>query len=71
MKRTVLKFLVGSICLLGTYFYAQPEKENLTDLALENVEALAQDEYTNYICLGQGDIDCDGIKVKRRFDGLR
>lgn len=71
MKRTVLKFLVGSICLLGAYFYAQPEKENLTDLALENVEALAQNENTNYFCSGHGDIDCDGIKVKIRFDGFR
>ena len=71
MKRTLLKFLVGIISLLGAYFYVQTEKENLTDLALDNIEALAQGENTNLYCFGEGDIDCKGIKVKNRFDGIR
>ena len=71
MKRTFLKFLVGIISLLGAYFYVQTEKENLTDLALDNIEALAQGENTNLYCFGEGDIDCKGIKVKKRFDGIR
>lgn len=71
MKRTLLKFLTGIICLTGMYFCAQTEKENLADLALENVEALAQGENTNFLCFGEGDIDCNGIKVKKRYDGLR
>lgn len=71
MKRTLLKFLVGIISLLGAYFYVQNEKENLTDLALDNIEALAQGENTNLYCFGEGDIDCKGIKVKKRFDGIR
>lgn len=71
MKRTLLKFLVGIISLLGAYFYVQTEKENLTDLALDNIEALAQGENTNLYCFGEGDIDCEGIKVKKRFDGIR
>lgn len=71
MKRTSLKFLVGIISLLGAYFYVQTEKENLTDLALDNIEALAQGENTNLYCFGEGDIDCKGIKVKKRFDGIR
>lgn len=71
MKQTGLKFLVGIACLAGIYYYASTEKENLTDLALENIEALAQNENTNHLCLGEGDIDCDGLKVKMRIDGLR
>ena len=71
MKRTLLKFLVGIISLLGAYFYVQTEKENLTDLALDNIEALAQNENTNLYCFGEGDIDCKGIKEKKRFDGFR
>ncbi len=71
MKRTLLKFLTGIVCLTGIYFCAQTEKENLTDLALDNIEALAQNENTNFLCYGEGDIDCNGIKVKTRYDGLR
>lgn len=71
MKRTLLKFLIGIVCLTGTYFCSQIEKENLTDLALDNIEALAQGENTNFLCFGEGDIDCNGIKVKKRYDGLR
>ncbi|EKN16303.1 NVEALA domain-containing protein [Parabacteroides johnsonii] len=71
MKRTLLKFLTGIVCLMGMYFCAQTEKENLMDLALDNIEALAQGENTNFLCYGEGDIDCSGIKVKTRFDGLR
>ena len=51
MKRTLLKFLVGIISLLGAYFYVQTEKENLTDLALDNIEALAQGENTIFTAL--------------------
>ncbi|WP_195281801.1 NVEALA domain-containing protein [Parabacteroides johnsonii] len=71
MKRTLLKILTGIVCLTGMYFCAQTEKENLMDLALDNIEALAQGENTNFLCYGEGDIDCSGIKVKTRFDGLR
>ena len=71
MKRTLLKLLTGIVCLTGIYFCAQTEKENLTDLALDNIEALAQGENTNLYCFGEGDIDCKGIKVKKRFEGFR
>ncbi|WP_302025839.1 NVEALA domain-containing protein [Parabacteroides johnsonii] len=71
MKRILLKFLTGIVCLTGMYFCAQTEKENLADLALDNIEALAQGENTNFLCFGEGDIDCNGIKVKKRYDGLR
>jgi hypothetical protein len=41
-------------------------------LALENVEALAQGEsgLGNYLCLGDGVLDCDGNKVAEVYSGL-
>lgn len=71
MRQKLVKLLAGIICLVGIYLFTRTEKENLTDLALENIEALARNENTNFYCIGEGDIDCNGIKVKRRFDGLR
>lgn len=42
----------------------------MNELALKNVEALAQGEWSNHLCYGDGDIECDGMKVKYRIDGL-
>lgn len=42
----------------------------MNELALKNVEALAQGEWSNHLCYGRGDIECDGMKVKYRIDGL-
>lgn len=42
----------------------------MNELALKNVEALAQGEWSNHLCYGRGGIECDGMKVEVRIDGL-
>ena len=44
---------------------------NLSDLALENVEALAQGEQFNetFICLGSGNVECNGSFVQYKISG--
>ena len=43
----------------------------MSELMLENVEALAQGEGGNYVCYGSGDIDCHGMKVWVKYEGIR
>lgn len=72
MKQYLAKSPFAGICLLGMYIYSsQQENSDLTGLALENIEALAQNENTNHICYDYGDIECDGMKVKYGINGLR
>jgi hypothetical protein len=44
----------------------------MTDLAFENVEALAQGENGSLVvCFGFGEVDCYGAKVEVKYTGLR
>lgn len=42
----------------------------MNQLFLSNVEALANDEGVNFFCYGEGDIDCHGMKVEFKVEGL-
>lgn len=74
MKKNIIKLGLISLSLIGgIYFYStNSNKENLNDLAFENIEAIAAGESGgNYICFGNGDIDCHGNRVERMYSGLR
>ncbi|WP_102407786.1 NVEALA domain-containing protein [Parabacteroides bouchesdurhonensis] len=73
MKKQSLKLaliITGSI--MGYLFVTDGsiESRNLTSLMLSNVEALAYPEGPgNTYCIGIGDIDCYGDKVKYKYSG--
>lgn len=75
MKRKTIQSGIALLCSLGgLYFYPiQSDKNVLTDLAFENIEALAFEEgpNENFMCYGWGDIECHGIKVERKTSGFR
>ena len=60
MMKTKL-LIVGSLLMVvtATYFCVNPEKTELSDLLLKNVEALADNEYDSPTrCYGSGSVDC-------------
>ncbi|MCL3852745.1 MULTISPECIES: NVEALA domain-containing protein [Parabacteroides] len=77
MKRKTIKSGITLLCLFGgMYFYSthQSEKKVLSDLAFENIEALAlseEDPDENFKCYGWGDVECHGKKVEVKYGGLR
>lgn len=69
-----MKILVAAICVASgiAYFMADEMTGNkvVSDLALENINALASGEgSTNITCAQPGCIDCFGHKVKYRIEG--
>lgn len=67
-----IKVLIGFSCLCGAYYLSQPTEVDLTDLAFDNIEALASGEGSgNMKCYGVGDIDCLGYKVEEKVTDLR
>ena len=42
----------------------------MNQLFLSNVEALANNEGVNFFCYGEGDIDCHGMKVEFKVQGV-
>lgn len=72
MKRKAVKLLSVVIFAIGIcgYYHAVKTEQTMNELALKNVEALAQGEWSNHLCYGKGDIEYDGMKVKYRIDGL-
>lgn len=74
MKKNLLKGIaVIAICSGSLYFFRQQTENEkpVSDLALANVEALASGESGNFRCLGHGDVECYGYRVRMRFDNLR
>lgn len=73
MKKSCIKFVVIAILgLIGiSIFSIDTNTKQLTELVLENIEALAQSEgpNENVICFGSGDIDCYGYKVEDMYSG--
>ena len=70
------KILMGGIILCiviaGWLFQKQSQECTLSDLTLENINALARGETDeNYFCLNSGDVDCYGHKVRLRIDNPR
>ena len=75
MKKVGIKLSVLVILILfGMYsFYSSnsgKESPEIRTLCIHNIEALASDENVNYICIGNGDIDCYGDKVAFKVEGL-
>ena len=69
MKKKVLLIVIGLGAIYGASRYLGTE--TVSDLAFQNVEALAQYETgENYFCINFGDIDCDGVKVDYKMTGL-
>lgn len=72
MKKTVKISGILSCLLVGALFVITPKKD-VSDLVLENVEALAHDEIkdeSSVHCYGDGEVDCYGIKVEMKITGL-
>ena len=67
-----MKVLIALVCL-GAVYLVTKEMENkpISDLAFQNIEALAQGEGPeNHVCFNYGDIDCYGVKVDYKMTGL-
>ena len=74
MKKNLLKGIaVMAICSGSIYLYQQQaeNEKSVSDLALANVEALASGEGGNFRCLGYGDVECYGYRVRMKFENLR
>lgn len=73
MKKKIIKLGLISLSLIGgIYPYSTDlNKDNLNDLAFENIEAIAAGEAGgNYKCFGYGDIDCHGYRVEKMYSGF-
>ena len=69
MKKKVVLIVIGLGAIYGASHYFGTE--TVSDLAFQNVEALAQYETgENYYCINFGDIDCDGVKVDYKATGF-
>ena len=70
-----MKFFVAVVCIasgIGYWTTYKTSHEAVSDLALENIEALASGEGAtgNVACAYPGSIDCFGNKVKYRIEGF-
>lgn len=70
MKKKVVLIVIGLGAIYGASRYLGTE--TVSDLAFQNVEALAQGEgfNENFYCLNYGDIDCYGVKVDYKATGF-
>lgn len=72
MKKLLLFMAVAVMSLYGyVSFVEYTGSAGMSELMLENVEALAQGEGGNYVCYGSSDIDCHGMKVWVKYEGIR
>lgn len=72
MKKLLFFMAVAVMSLYGyVSFVEYTGSAGMSELMLENVEALAQGEGGNYVCYGSGDIDCHGMKVWVKYEGTR
>ena len=72
MKKLLLFMAVAVMSLYGyVSFVEYTGSAGMSELMLENVEALAQGEGGNYVCYVSGDIDCHGMKVWVKYEGIR
>ncbi|WP_304250984.1 NVEALA domain-containing protein [Parabacteroides gordonii] len=71
MKRTLIKVTVMGILLAGGIYLMEEKNTSLSDVVLENIEALAAGEggTSMWFCRGSGSLDCpNGTKVKYIVD---
>lgn len=66
MKRTLIKATVMGLLLIGGLYLVKEKNNDLSDVALENIEALAAGEEVvgKWHCLGDATVPCpDGRRV--------
>lgn len=67
MKKKILFFSLLLVASFASFQFSN-KHENLNDLMLENIEALASDEWsTTLVCFGSGTVDCPLSHVKVYF----
>lgn len=67
-KKVAFLTLIGGIILTAFYSVRNHQFAPCNELALQNVEALANGEGTPHNwCFEAGSIDCHGYKVKYKF----
>lgn len=72
MKKLIV--FLGIVCLCCFFYKLQEKKQvDLSDLVSANIECLAQNEgeLVPVLCLGIGDLDCNGEKVKKIISNIR
>lgn len=72
MKKKIFKLtIVASAIVAGSYLYQQKDN-SFNNLAIQNIEALAEDEYYGDIfCYGLGSVDCYGDWVEMKIEDYR
>ncbi len=68
IKLSIISFLL----IITVFIYSNSKKEGMNNLLLENIEALADEEYDSTAkCYGRGSVDCPytDIKVKYVMEG--
>ncbi|MDL2245420.1 NVEALA domain-containing protein [Parabacteroides sp. OttesenSCG-928-J18] len=69
MKQRTKVILIGICLILCCTMFKKKDKKDLSELALVNVEALAENEgISRYFCIGIGTVDCHGHKVEFMID---
>lgn len=67
--KSYLKVILPLVVIVASIYLFKPVKTSLclSDLLLQNVEALAGNEIHNVTCIGTGSVDCplNSTKVKR------
>lgn len=67
-----MKMAAVAACMVGGYFlYAGNSGNEMNDLALINIEALAGGEGSRYYCFGDGSVECYGQYVECKIDNFR
>ena len=68
-KNNFVKITVVIVCMAGCLSWHIHNKKAMNNLVMDNIEALAAGEDSSHdYCYGTGDIDCLGVKVKRKID---
>jgi hypothetical protein len=72
MKSIIKKMLKITVALVCMYLFTRSsQSQPLTDLTKANIEALAQEVQfnENFICLGSGNVECNGSFVQYKISG--
>ena len=75
MKRNIM-FVMAVIIVATLFLIKENKEENISDITLANIEALAKDEFDNgYFCYGTGKVTCPysgqqvaGYYIKRNIE---
>lgn len=75
MKRNIM-FVMAVIIVATLFLIKENREENISDITLANIEALANDEFDNgYFCYGTGKVTCPysgqqvaGYYIKRNIE---